>query len=79
MAGPETYCLDNMNIRIDQVAPRVSQKYPFTHRVQVDGDAIASDRVSTWLKECNIEYVQTGWGVYYLGPADTELLLLRWS
>lgn len=68
-----------MKIRVDQVAPIVTQRYPYTHRVEVSGDTRAADKVVAWLEQTGFGYTTTSWGVYYLGPKATAALLLRWS
>ena len=68
-----------MKIKVSEVIPVTSQRYPYSHRVEVSADALASDKVSAWLKENSIPHTQTGWGVYYLNRACAEWLLMRWS
>ena len=68
-----------MKIRVDQVALAVSRKYPYTHRVEVSADASAADKIRAWLDETGFHYVSTSWGVYYLDPRATSMLVLRWS
>jgi hypothetical protein len=68
-----------MRIEVKQMELRETAKYPYTHRVQVDCDALASDKISEWLRESNIPHVQTGWGIFYLNGSNTEWLMLRWS
>lgn len=68
-----------MKIKVTEVIPVTSQRYPYSHRVEVYDDALASDKVSAWLEENSIPHTQTGWGVYYLNLANTEWLLMRWA
>lgn len=69
-----------MKIKVDEVAPVVSQRYPYTHRVEVTASADHTiKQVTEWLDSTKINYVSTGWGVFYLGPQDTSTFLLRWS
>lgn len=68
-----------MNIDVKQLSLKVTSDYPYTHRVQVSGDATAADKVTAWLKESEISYCGVGWGVYYLDPKATDMLVLRWS
>lgn len=68
-----------MKIKVSEVIPWVSERYPYTHRVEVSADALASDKVSEWLNDNNIPHTQTGWGVYYLRKDAVPWLLLRWS
>ena len=68
-----------MNIRVSEVIQKVTQMYPYTHRVEVNADAFASDKVSDWLRENDIPHCQIGWGVFYLNKPNTEWLLMRWS
>ena len=68
-----------MNIKVTEVIPQVSKKYPYTHRVEVSADALASDKVSAWLNENSIPHTQIGWGVYYLRKDHMTWLILRWS
>lgn len=68
-----------MNIDVKQLMAKPTLRYPYTHRVQVSGDATAADKVTTWLKESEISHSNPGWGVYYLGPEATNMFLLRWS
>ena len=68
-----------MKIHVSRVAPAVTKKYPYTHRVEVSADALAADKVRAWLDETGFQYVSTSWGVYYLDPKATGMLLLRWS
>lgn len=68
-----------MNIKINEVAPHVTKRYPYTHRVEVSADALAADKVRAWLDENEINYVSTSWGVYYLRKDHVEWLVLRWS
>ena len=68
-----------MNIKVDQVAPKVTERYPYTHRVEVSADAQAADKVRAWLDQNGFDYVTTSWGVYYLTSEGTMALLLRWS
>jgi hypothetical protein len=66
-----------MNIDVKQLSLKVSDRYPYTHRVQVSGDA--ADKVTTWLKESEIPHYNPVWGVFYLDPTATNMLVLRWS
>ena len=66
-----------MNIDVKQLSLKVSDRYPYTHRVQVWGDA--ADKVTKWLKESEIRYSNPGWGVFYLDPNATNLLILKWK
>lgn len=68
-----------MRIKVSEVIPQLSTRYPYTHRVEVDGDALAADKVTAWLKESEIHYCGMGWGVYYLDSKATNMLVLRWS
>ena len=68
-----------MNIKVDQVIPAVTRKYPYTHRVEVSGDALAADKVRAWLDENGLHYVTTSWGVFFLNPKATSMLILKWS
>lgn len=68
-----------MLIRVDEVAPNVTKKYPYTHRVQIDylTDYI---RVLDWITDNNIESCMfSDSQAIYLNSTDTEWLLLRWS
>ena len=68
-----------MKIKVDEVAPVVSQRYPYTHRVEITANAdCITNQVVEWLDSAEINYVSTSWGVFYLGPQDTAMLLLRW-
>lgn len=68
-----------MKIKVDEVCLHTSQRYPYTHRVEVNADARASDKVGAWLRENDIPHCQLGWGVFYLNKPNTEWLLMRWS
>lgn len=68
-----------MKFKVDEVIPAVTKKYPYTHRVEVLGEAFAADKVRAWLDETGFHYVSTSWGVYYLGPKATSMLVLRWA
>ena len=68
-----------MNIDVKQLSLKVTPRYPYTHRVQVSGDATAADKVTAWLKESEINYCGMGWGIYYLDSRATNMLVLRWS
>ena len=68
-----------MNIVITEILPAASKQYPYTHRVEVSADALASDKVSEWLDKNDIPHTQTGWGVYYLNKKYATMLTLRWS
>jgi len=68
-----------MNIKVTEVIPAVSQRYPYSHRVEVSADAFAADKVSSWMNANNIPYTSTSWGVYYMKKSDVEWLVLRWS
>lgn len=68
-----------MNIEVKQIELRESDRYPYTHRVQVEYDAMDDDEVGKWLREQEIPHTQTGWGIFYLNKANTEWLILRWS
>lgn len=68
-----------MNIQVDQIINATNQKYPYTHRVAVVGDALAADKVSKWLNDNKIPHTKLPWGVYYLRHDAVEWLLLRWS
>lgn len=65
-----------MQIKVTEVIPIVSERYPYSHRVEVSGDSV---NVSTWLDENHIPYVTTDWGVYYLRSDHVNWLLLKWS
>ena len=67
-----------MNIEVKKILTRPTERFPYTHRVEVSADALASDKVSEWLNENKIPHTQTGWGIFYLNKANTEWLLLRW-
>jgi hypothetical protein len=68
-----------MNIKIATVAPVVTQKYPYTHRIQVMEDVEAVIQVSAWLRQNDIDHVSTSPGVYYVDSQAASWLLLRWS
>jgi len=68
-----------MNIDVKQLSLKVSDRYPYTHRVEVKADAFAADKVKRWLDESEISYVNPFWGVYYLDSKATNMLVLRWS
>lgn len=68
-----------MKIDITQLDLVSTRRYPYTHRVEVSGDALAADKVSTWLQENDIQYIPMSWGVYYLQKKDLTMFLLRWS
>lgn len=68
-----------MKIEVNELSSHGTERYPYTHRVKLSGDALASDKVSAWLKQNNIPHTQTGWGVYYLRKYAAEWLMLRWS
>jgi len=68
-----------MKIKVKELAPFTTQRYPYTHRVEVSADALASDKVSAWLNENKIPHSQIGWGVYYLRKDHVSWLVLRWS
>lgn len=68
-----------MKIKVNEVAPIVSQRYPYTHRVEITANTDRiTNQVSEWLDSTGINYVSPSWGVFYLGPQDTSMLLLRW-
>lgn len=67
-----------MIIDVKEINPRVTDRYPYTHRVEVKADAFAA-KVSSWLEDNEIPHVKGPWGIYYLNPVHTNLLLLRWS
>ena len=68
-----------MKFEVEEIIPRSTQQYPYTHRVRISGDALGSDKVSAWLDENKIAHTQCGWGVYYLRKDALEWLMLRWS
>jgi hypothetical protein len=68
-----------MKIKVDEVNLRVTQKYPYTHRVELSADAMAADKVAPWLIENGIPHTKIGWGVYYMKKEHVSWLLLRWS
>lgn len=69
-----------MKIKVNEVAPIVSQRHPYTHRVEITANADRTiNQVTEWLDFANINYVSTSWGVFYLGPQDTSTFLLRWA
>jgi hypothetical protein len=69
-----------MKIKVKDLGYKISQQYPYTYRVEVSADAIASDKVSAWLKETEIPHARgTNWGVFYMNKLGVECLLLRWS
>jgi hypothetical protein len=68
-----------MKFKITEVIPAASQRYPYTHRLEVYADALAADKVSAWLQENDAQYVPMGWGVYYLRKKDLTMFLLKWS
>lgn len=68
-----------MNIDVKQLSLKTTSHYPFTHRVEVKADAFAADKVRQWLEESEISFVNPVWGVYYLDPKATNMLVLRWS
>ncbi len=66
-----------MNISITEVIPRTSERYPYSHRVQVDlGEGY---KVAEWLDENKIPHTRMGSIVFYLNKENTAWLLLRWS
>lgn len=68
-----------MKIKVQEIIPRATERYPYTHRVEVDGDALAADKVSKWLMDNNIPHIKGPWGVYYLRQDHVVFLLLKWS
>ncbi len=68
-----------MKIKVKDLGYKVSQQYPYTYRVEVSADAVASDKVSEWLKETEIPHTRANWGVFYMNKLGVECLLLRWS
>jgi hypothetical protein len=68
-----------MKIKVSEVAPVTSRRYPYSHRVEVFGPEPPAPAVSAWLKENAIPHTQIGLGVYYLNKQNTKWLLLRWS
>lgn len=68
-----------MKIDVEQLLPRASEQYPYTHRVVIRDNALAFDRVDHWLKENKIPHCQLPLGVFYLNQTNTEWLLLKWS
>ena len=68
-----------MKIKVKDLGYKVSQQYPYTYRVEVSADAVASDKVSEWLEETEIPHVQANWGVFYMNKLGVEWLLLRWA
>lgn len=68
-----------MNIRVDEVAPGVSDKYPYTHRVEI-GDLEGYVKVLDWINANDISACVIGHSqAIYLNTQSTEWLLLRWS
>lgn len=69
-----------MKFEVEEINPRSTQKYPYTHRVRISGDALGKiSKISAWLDENKIPHTQCGWGVYYLRKDALEWLMLRWS
>ena len=68
-----------MNIDVTEIIPRASERYPYTHRVEVSADALASDKVSKWLMDNNIPHTKGPWGVFYMSKDDLAFLMLKWS
>jgi hypothetical protein len=68
-----------MKIEVQEIIPRATERYPYTHRVAVYWDALAADKVSKWLADNNIPHTKGPWGVYYLHQDHVMLLLLKWS
>ena len=68
-----------MKIKVKDLGFKVSQQYPYTYRVEVSADAIASDKISAWLEETEIPHIQPNWGVFYMNKLGVEWLLLRWA
>lgn len=67
-----------MIIKITEVIPAVSQKYPFTHRVEPVCDQNKWEEINDWLENNNIACIAVGRAVY-LNPKNTALFSLRWS
>ena len=68
-----------MKIEVKDLGYQGSQRYPYTHRVQVSGDALGSDKVSAWLRHNELAHTLVGWGVFYVNRPTLQWLLLRWS
>jgi hypothetical protein len=73
-----------MQIKVNQIIQAASERYPYTHRVELLSDNhtehwINNNTVSDWLNENSIPHTQTGRGVFYLNSEDTSWLLLRWT
>lgn len=55
-----------MNIKTTQVAPVVSEKYPYTHRLELDANESTYQEIYSWITDnevkcCVIPYRQIGY------------------
>jgi hypothetical protein len=67
-----------VKIRVDEVCQRVTQMYPYTHRVEI-GDLVDYEKVMGWINENNIgACAMTQSQAIYLNQQNTEWLLMRW-
>lgn len=69
-----------MKIKIEKVIPYITERYPYTHRVEVLAQSDEHiEGITDWLNQNNLDHVSMSWGVYYVGPQTASWLLLRWS
>lgn len=68
-----------MKLDIKEIILRESEQHPYSHRVEVSADALASDKVSAWLEENSIPHTQTGWGIFYMKKKHVQWMILKWA
>lgn len=68
-----------MKIDVKRINLREDSRYPYSYRVEVSADALASDKVSAWLAEAEVPHTQTGWGVFYMKHEDVVMLTLKFG
>ena len=71
-----------MTVSIQQVELRASERYPWTHRVDFDGDTVAYDQLEIWVQQQDLPGVlmdlRQG-AAFYTNKQAATVCALRWS
>jgi phosphoribosylaminoimidazole carboxylase (NCAIR synthetase) len=72
-----------MYIKVNEVAPRVTQRYPYTHRAEFQTSLTQYEQILDWILNLNIGCVTIPLGnnshALYLRKNDLTMFILRWS
>ena len=68
-----------MRFSVIEVAPYVTKKYPYTHRMEILTDLAKSHNIYDWLVDNNMPFTRTSAYVFYLREDAVEWIMLKWS